>query len=256
MRIIYLANNRVGWQILSWLKEQGEEIVGLVVHPPHKQKYTEEMIETAGLPDECIFDGSRLREPQTLDAIQTLQPDIGLSILFDYILKPAFLHLFARGVINLHPSYLPYNRGQYPNVWSIVENTPSGVTLHYIDEGVDTGDIIAQREVPVEPVDTGETLYHKLERASVSLFQAMWPAIKTGTTPRILQTHGEGTYHRTKDVEQIDYIDLDRSYTARDLINIIRARTFPPYKGAYIEEGEGGRRVYLRLQLAYEEDYE
>jgi methionyl-tRNA formyltransferase len=249
MRIVYLGNNWVGWQILAWLKQQGEDIVGLVVHPPHKQKYAHEMLEVANLPNECVFDGSRLHEPETLVAIQALCPDIGLSILFDYILKPPFLRLYKHGVVNLHPSYLPYNRGQYPNVWSIVEGTPSGVTLHYIDEGVDTGDIIAQREVTVEPIDTGETLYYKLEQASVVLFQAMWPHIKNGTAPRIPQTSSGGTYHRTKDVEQIDCIDLDRSYTARELLNIMRARTFPPYTSAYFEDD--GRRVYVQVQLAY-----
>lgn len=251
MRILYLGNNWVGWQILKWLKEQGEEIVGLVIHPPHKQKYVDEMLEVADLSPDRIFDGSQLRDHEIVAAIQKLAPDIGLSILFGYILKSEFLNIFPQGVVNLHPALLPYNRGQYPNVWSIVEGTPSGVTLHYIDEGIDTGDIIAQQEVPVEPIDTGETLYRKLERASVRLFQETWPLIKTGRAPRIPQSDEVGTYHRTRDVESIDKIELDRTYTARDLINILRARTFPPYEGAYFEVD--GRRVYMYLQLKYAE---
>ena len=76
----------------------------------------------------------KLKEPKVLEAIDALQPDIGLSILFDYILRSEFLELCPLGVVNLHPSYLPYNRGQYPNVWSIMDGTPAGVTLHYIDD--------------------------------------------------------------------------------------------------------------------------
>jgi len=251
VRIVYLGNNWVGWQILRWLKEQNEEIVGLVIHPPSKQKYTKEILQVADLPSERVFDGSQLHNPELLAAIRKLAPDIGLSVLFDYILRREFLDIFPRGVINLHPALLPYNRGQYPNVWSIVEGTPAGVTLHYIDEGIDTGDIIAQKEVPVEPIDTGETLYRKLEKACVDLFKETWPLIRSGQAPRVPQRKGEGTYHRTSDVDKIDRIDLNRTYTARELIDIIRARTFPPYPGAYFEHQ--GRKIYLRLQLLYED---
>jgi methionyl-tRNA formyltransferase len=251
MRILFLGNNWVGWQVVKWLKEQNEQIVGLVIHPPEKQKYGDEIVKNAHVDLAHIFDGSQLCQRETLEAIKALQPDIGLSILFGHILKQEFLDLFPDGVVNLHPAYLPYNRGQYPNVWSIIEETPAGATLHYIDPGIDTGDIIARLQVPIEPVDTGETLYRKLEQACVDLFKETWPAIRFGQTPRISQSEDEGTYHRTKDVKKVDCIDLDREYTARELIDIIRARTFPPYPGAcFVYQG---RKVYLRLQLLYEE---
>lgn len=252
MKILYLGNNRLGWKVLEWLEERGEEVVGLVVHPPEKQKYVDQMLETVDLPSDRIIDAEQLRDEETLVRIRELEPDIALSILFDYILKPSFIELFEEGVINLHPAYLPYNRGQYPNVWSIVEGTPAGTTLHYIDESIDTGDIIGRKRVEVEPVDTGKTLYHKLEDASLELFKELWPKIKNGTAPRIPQDSDEGTYHRTKDVEQIDEIDLDATYEAHELINILRARTFPPYKGAYFEAD--GKRVYLRISLEYEDE--
>ena len=250
MRILYLGNNRVGWEILSWLKRQGGEIVGLVMHPPGKQKYANELLETASLAESQIFYGPELREPAVVKKISELSPDIGLSILFDYILKDEFIGLFPKGIINLHPAYLPYNRGQYPNVWSIVEQTPAGATLHYVDAGIDTGEIIARTRVSVEPIDTGESLYHKLENASIELFKKTWPLIQAGHASPIAPEKESGTYHRTKDTETIDCIELDRMYRARDLINIIRARTFPPYHGAYVLDGD--RKVYLRLQLFYE----
>ena len=251
MRILFLGNNWVACQVVRWLRERNEQIVGLVVHPPHKRKYGDEIIRSAQVRPAHIFDGSHLREPDVLQAIKALRPDIGLSILFDYILRGEFLDLFPAGVVNLHPAYLPYNRGQYPNVWSIVEGTPAGVTLHYIDAGVDTGDIIARRQVSSEPVDTGETLYRKLERACVELFKETWPLIRSGQAPRIPQDKQKGTYHRTQDVERIDHIDLNHTYTARELIDVIRARTFPPYPGAYFTQK--GRKVYLRIRLLYEQ---
>ena len=124
---------------------------------------------------------------------------------------------------------------------------PRRVTFHLIDEGVDTGPIVAQRRVEIEPVDTGETLYRKLERAGVELFKETWPRVEAGTFELRRQDPDEGEVHRRSDVERIDRIDLDREYKARDLIDILRARTFPPYKGAYFEVG--GRKIYMELRL-------
>ena len=253
MRILYLGNNWVGWQVLLWLMEQGEEVIGLVVHPAPAQKFASEILEVADLPADQIFDGSQLRQSQTLDSIRSLGADICLSVFFGYILKSEFLSAFNKGVINLHPAYLPYNRGSYPNVWSIVEGTPAGATLHYVDPGTDTGDIIARRQVLVEPVDTGATLYRKLERACVDLFMETWPVIRSNRPPRHSQDCHQGTAHSVRDVAGIDCIDLDRMYTARELIDTIRARTFPPYAGSYFTHQ--GRRVYMRLQLSYEEKF-
>ncbi|HET6280473.1 MAG TPA: hypothetical protein VFH73_05890, partial [Polyangia bacterium] len=95
--------------------------------------------------------------------------------------------------------------------------------------------------------DTGHSLYHRLEVASLELFRQTWPALAAGEAPRVTQVPGAGTTHRTADVQAVDEIDLDRNYRARDLINLLRARTFPPYKGAYFRDGRD--RVYLRLQL-------
>jgi methionyl-tRNA formyltransferase len=244
-----MGNNLVGWKTIEWLKKEGENIVGLIVHPPEKQKFTSEIIETANLTDDEIFLGSELSNPKIRKRIISLSPDIGVSVFFDYILKPEMFCNIPHGVINLHPALLPYNRGQYPNVWSIVDGTPSGVTLHYIDEKIDTGDIIAQREIQVEPVDTGKSLYRKLESASIDLFRSEWPNIKSGKNNRQPQQEVAGTYHRTKDVEKIDRIDPEKKYTAKHLIDVLRARSFPPYKGAYITAD--GKKIYLTLKLEW-----
>lgn len=233
--------------------ERGENVVGLVVHPPERARQAKEILSLVD-PRTCpVFDGSRLRDLDTAAALKALKPDIGISVSFGYILKKDILSLFPHGCINLHPGFLPFNKGAYPNVWSLVEGTPAGVTLHYVDEGVDTGDIIAQQHVPAQVCDTGESLYHRLEAESLRLFQESWGAIKNAERIRCSpQQKGAGTLHRVSDVEAIDEIDLNRSYSAEYLINLIRARTFPPYTGAYFKHG--GRKIFLRLQLMEESD--
>ena len=123
MRIICCVNNLVGLQVLSWLRERNENIAGIIVHPQKEQKYGEEIIAVSGLPDDRIFFGNTLDNNETLDAIRQLKPDIAISVYFGYIFRKPFLDLFPRGCINLHPAFLPYNRGAYPNVWSIIDGT-------------------------------------------------------------------------------------------------------------------------------------
>jgi folate-dependent phosphoribosylglycinamide formyltransferase PurN len=195
MRLFLLCNGQLGLDVIKWLREQGETIIGLAVHPPERARLREEIIAASGIALARVFDGSRLSEPQTVGAVRSLHPDMGISVLFGYILRPPFLDIFPKGVINLHPAFLPYNRGAYPNVWSIVERTPAGATLHYVDPGVDTGDIIAQIQVEVSPVDDGASLYRKLEIACANLFSATWPKLRDGSARRTPQPR-HGTVHR------------------------------------------------------------
>jgi methionyl-tRNA formyltransferase len=247
MRVLYMANNRVGLDVLHWLIEQGQTFAGVVVHPPERAKFREEIVTAVaplGIP---IWNADRLRELETAAAIRASAPDLILSVLFGYILKPDILSIAPQGAINLHNGYLPYNAGSYANVWSIIERTPAGATLHYIDEGIDTGDIIARNEVPVRPDDTGQSIYAKVEKAQLDLFKETWPRIVARTAPRLRQDRDLRTYHTVADAARIDCIELDRNYPARELLDILRARTFPPHRGAYFVEG--GRRYFVSVSI-------
>ncbi len=80
--------------------------------------------------------------------------DFIISFGYQYILKKDFLERFTNRIINLHISYLPWNRGADPNLWSFLEDSPKGVSIHYIEEGIDTGKIIVQKSVEHLPEDT------------------------------------------------------------------------------------------------------
>lgn len=253
MRVVAFANNRVGWRVVQWLQESDHSgLAGLVIHPPKERAYGQEILEAVSLEDHRILSAPKLKEDSAPRIIESWDADVGLSLFFDYLLRPAIFKLFPEGCLNLHPSYLPYNRGVYSNVWSIVDGTPAGASLHYIDEGVDTGAILARKQVPKRPTDTGSTLYRRQENACVELFRRAWPDFVRGKIEADPQPE-DGTYHRYADVEDIDRIDLDKEYTARELINRLRARTFPPYEGCYFEHQ--GRKIFLRLGLWDEEDY-
>ena len=247
MKFMYFANNKLALNVLKWLIEGDDELVGLAIHPNTKQKYANEIVALSKLPSNRIFLGTEINKEEKIKEIRMLKPDIGLSVLFDYKLQHQLRSVFPKKCINLHTSLLPYNRGQYPNVWSIIEETPAGVSLHFMDDQIDTGDVISQSEVKVETTDTGETLYLKLEKAGFELLCNSWTDIKSGTIKPKRQDNSQATQHRRDDVENIDEIKLENDYKARELIDILRARTFPPYDGAYFEKD--GERIYIRLEL-------
>jgi|ERR1700722_441722 len=251
MRIFCLCNNWLGWQVLKWLNQQGDAIVGVALHPEARAKNGPEIRSQVPSSNCLLVDGSRLKERSVLEQVRKLEADIAVSILFGYVLSAEFIEIFPRGSINLHPGLLPHNRGAHPNVWSIVAKTPAGVTLHYIDAGIDTGDVIAQKEVPVLVTDTGATLYRRLEMEGLELFMNHWPSIRQGSSARHPQPAGVGSSHRAREVQKIDEIDPQKMYRAEDLINVIRARTFAPYPGAYFVHG--GKKIYLRLDLREED---
>ncbi len=150
------------------------------------------------------------------DVLQTtgkISPDylienkVGFIVSYGYrhIIKPDVLAYLPNKVINLHISYLPWNRGADPNLWSFVDSTPKGVTIHYVDEDLDTGDIIVQKEVTFLGVETLASSYQRLQKEIQTLFQQHWPAIKNGSCEKIKQ-QGEGSSHKIKDKEAIAHL--------------------------------------------------
>jgi len=126
--------------------------------------------------------------------LKKLNPDLIISYNYKYIIKKEIIQNYK--IINLHISYLPFNRGANPNIWSFLDNTPKGVTIHYIDEGIDTGKIITQKKVVLNQNMTLKTSYKKLHKHIQRLFKLKFNEIKK---PKYLKTQKQGTIHYLKD---------------------------------------------------------
>lgn len=131
---------------------------------------------------------------------------------FDWIISYGYRHIiseniikfYKKRIINLHISYLPWNRGAHPNFWSFIDDTPKGVTIHEIDFGIDTGPILCQKEIFFN--DENETLattYEKLSLEIETLFIENWPKImQNKITPKKNNYKQFGSYHRSSDIEK------------------------------------------------------
>lgn len=247
MRILLLANNWVGLAIAKYLHGCHENIVALGIPEKDKQKFTNEIIRSAAVSKKNVFTASKLLNS---DFVRALAPDIIIAAFWGYILKPDVISIPPKGCINFHPGYLPYNRGMNPNVWPFVERTPAGVTLHYMNPGIDAGDIIARQKVPITPIDTAGSLYDKTLVAIVDLFKKEWPKIKAGKNKRVKQ-RGNTTFHFAAEVASLDELDLHKRFVARDLINLLRARSYSNHFFSFYKDK--GKKVYIRVQLSYED---
>lgn len=191
MRILCLYHNECALDLFNWLKGQGNQITF------YKEKISPEWCEKQ-------------------------QFDLTVSYTYRYILTREILEALGGNVVNLHNSYLPWNRGADPNIWSIVEDTPRGVTLHYIDIGLDKGPIITQKLVGKEDGETLRSSYEKLDREAKQLFKEAfayykdWPQMKKAPLDA-------GTYHSVKDGDKIKVMIDTYDITVKEFIKRLKA---------------------------------
>lgn len=167
MKVLCLYNNECAIELFEWIKNEGHDV--LLWSDELEEKWCKER-----------------------------HFDLAVSYTYRYIISSDIIHLLNDNVVNIHNSVLPFNRGADPNIWSIVERTPRGVTLHYIDSDLDKGFIIAQDFVIDNDDETLSSSYDNLDRVAKTLFKKafkyyqFWPMLKKTSV-------GKGTYHSLKD---------------------------------------------------------
>jgi len=220
VRTALLANNRLGAAVGRYLADR-DELVALVVHPESRRSCGAEL---------AALDVPTWEWPQGLEEVGGLAPDCLLSVLFGYRVPPAWLRLPRWRALNLHPGLLPWNAGCYPNVWPLVDGSPAGTTLHVMEEGFDTGAVMAQEIVPTYPDDTARSLYERLETASLLLVRRVWPRIEA-VTP--VPQEGEGSYHRLSALSSLDLAPDELG-----VLDKLRARTYGPHGLDFVRDGQ------------------
>lgn len=179
MKIIFLSNNEVSMPLFYWLKDEAKEDVKL---------YSDKL---------------------SVDDLIIMKPDLLVSYNYSHIIKEDVIRFMNERVINLHTSLIPWNKGAHPNLWSFLDNTPKGVTIHLVDKGLDTGDILLQKEVEIdEDKETLKTSYKMLHKEMQSLFRDNWTVIKNNQIVPKPQIE-KGTMHYMRDFEKIESILKD-----------------------------------------------
>lgn len=152
--------------------------------------------------------------------------------------------------INVHPGFNPYNRGWFPQVFSLLNKKPIGATIHLMDSEVDHGDILYQRQVEIFEWDTSKSIYDRVLEAEFKLFKENFEALIVGDCEQVKMTN-QGNYNSISDYKSLLEIDMDKTVTMREAIDYLRAMTHPPYKNAYFLT-ENGEKVFVALDIEKE----
>ena len=147
----------------------------------------------------------------SLKKIKKIDPALIISYGYTHIIKKDVINFFKDRIINIHISFLPWNRGVSPNFWSIVDNTPKGVTIHFIDEGVDTGEILFQKQLQISDKYSLKDSYNKLRWEIEELFLENWDKIASYTFEPKKQNEQKATHHSKQEtkkfMKKINFID-------------------------------------------------
>lgn len=243
IRLIFAGNRQIALDCLQILLQEGIHPQALLL--PENTDQGETM--RALLPGIPVMKGKAFRTIEGITLLRDLRPDYILSIHFPLLIPREILDIPSAGTLNLHPAYLPWNRGWNTATWAIEEGTPFGVTLHWVDEGLDTGDIALQRNIPVSPSDTAHSLYQRALQVEVELFREALPLLKANALPRIPQKQG-ATMHRKSDLSVLQHVDLQH-ITGESLLRRVRAlQTNKSEEAAWFEKE--GKRYHISLSCS------
>lgn len=226
MRVIILGQAPFGRECLQALTNQGENIVGAITVPddPNGKKTNpfKDLALELGIP---LLQAGRLKEPEVYQWVREKKPDLLVLAFVTQFVPKDMIEMATYGGINYHPSLLPKYRGGSAIAWALINGEKeTGVTIHCIDEGVDTGDIVLQESVPVDPEDNTVTLYYnKLFPLGVKLVAEATRLFRTGKAPRIPQDPRLASFQPV--IKPQDTI-IDWRQPAANIYNLIRG-SFP-----------------------------
>ena len=238
MKIIIVGQGPFGEKVLDTLIRQDEDIVG-VFCPADKRGQA--MAETAQGCEVALSRPGKMKDAEVREAYLGLSPDLVILAFVTDLIPESLLDIPSIGTICYHPSLLPRHRGASGINWAVIQgDTHTGLTILWVDEGIDTGPILLQKEVEILPDDTTGSLYFsKLFEMGVDAIVESVALIKSGQAPKLPQDDSLATYEPPCD-DSVAAVNWSKP--AADVYNLIRG--CDPQPGAYSTIGGGKVRFY------------
>ncbi|WP_411844032.1 methionyl-tRNA formyltransferase [Salinicoccus sp. HZC-1] len=187
-----------------------------------------------------LYQPERIKEEEAVERIREVNPDLMITAAYGQILPKALLDIPRLGAVNVHASLLPRHRGGAPIHRSVLEgDTQTGVSIMYMEEGLDSGDVISQSATPISDDDNTGTLHDRLSEIGADLLLDTLPSILDETNDRTPQDAGEVTV--SPNISKADEL-LDWNRDARDVFNHIRGLS--PWPGAYTIFNDKRLKIY------------
>lgn len=244
-KIVFMGTPAFSVPILRMLVEEGYNVISVVTQPDRpvgrKKLLTPTPVKEEalrlGLP---VYQPQKLKNPEELQAVLDLEADLVVTAAFGQILPSEILETPKLGAINVHASLLPAYRGGAPIHQAIIDGQKeTGVTIMYMVDRLDAGDIISQTAVPIEKHDHTGSMFDKLSAAGTELLKETLPSIIEGTNERIPQDESLVTFARNISREQ-ERIDWNRS--AEEIYNQVRG--LHPWPVAYTSFKQDNMKIW------------
>lgn len=235
MRVIFMGTPDFAVPVLQAVKEAGHELLAVVTQPD-KPKGRGKQVQFPPVKEQALLYGVPVyqpgkikKEPEFIERLRELSPDVMVVVAFGQILPKEVLEIPKYGCINVHASLLPRLRGAAPIQWAIINGEEkTGVTTMFMEEGLDTGDMLLKAETAIDAQDTGGSLHDRLSRMGGPLLIETLSKLEAGTLVREKQRDEDSNYARMLDkaLGQMDF-----SKPAADLERLVRGLN--PWPSAY-----------------------
>jgi methionyl-tRNA formyltransferase len=227
MRISLVGQGPFGEKVLEALLKKGEEVVGSFLPPDKRGEGMKNLAEKSGIP---VFRPNLMKDPHVYDAYVKLKPELTILAFVTDIIPEKLLTIPSLGTICYHPSLLPRHRGASAINWAIIQgDTRTGLTIFWVDKGIDTGPILLQKEIEIKPDDTTGSLYfNTLFPMGVDAIMESVQLIKKGEALKIPQDESKATYEPPCD-DRVASVNFERP--VEEIYNLIRG--CDPQPGAY-----------------------
>jgi methionyl-tRNA formyltransferase len=248
MKYVFAGDRQISVNILIWMIGKGYSPSALMVSSGKNESHADELIKISKLSEDKIFIGYSFSELSSIETLKSLGADYFIGIHFPYIIPNEVLIIPKIGFLNLHPAYLPYNKGWHTPSWAILDDTPYGATLHFMSEALDEGDIIHQKIMEVKSNDTANSLYTRVLSLEEEVFQEGFEDLLS-LNPQKIKQNFKGTSHSKRDLMKVQEINLLEIYKAEELISKIRALTTNDINEAayFIKDGQ---KIMIQINLS------
>ena len=249
MRIVFIGTGEIGVPTLRALQKSEHELVAVVTQPDkpvgRAQKITAPPIKAALAGTEMsILQPARIKDLQSIEQIRALAPDVIVVVAYGQILPRAVLEIPKIACLNLHASLLPRHRGAAPVQAAILAgDCESGITVMYMDEGLDTGDILLQTRLEIAADETGGSLHDRLALIAPDALQTALEQLEKKSAPRIPQDASVATY-----APKLEREDGRIDWSEPAVVIERKIRAYNPWPGAFTllrDETEAERKLKI-----------
>jgi methionyl-tRNA formyltransferase len=241
MRIVLIGQAAFAEKVLDGLRGNGHEVAALYCPPDVRGGKTDPAkVRAMGL-DIPVRQHASLKRPEVRSEFQALHADLGVLAYVTQIVPEAVFAVPRLGSICFHPSLLPKYRGGSAINWQIIKGeTQTGVSVFWVDPGIDTGPVLLQKTAPIGPDDTAGSLYYNtIFTLGVETVLESVERIAAGSAPRVVQDEAQATYDP---LCRDEHAVVDWSRPVQELYNLIRG--CDPQPGAYVMLGDQKLRLY------------